>query len=29
VDPSFYLMKATEPAIDNPGAVFLPHELAV
>jgi transposase len=28
VDPSFYLMKAAERAIDNPGAVLLPHELA-
>ena len=28
VDPGLYLMKAAERAIDNPGAVLLPHELA-
>jgi transposase len=29
IDPSWYLMKAAERAIDNPGAVLLPHELAL
>jgi transposase len=29
IDPSWYLMKAAEPAIDHPGAVLLPHELAL